>query len=175
MRDKIKPTIVLTAICIIASLILVGAFEVTKDRIAAQKQEKFSSSVKALFGDCRYTLLDDNFGADEIRSIAVTENGKTAFQICVDGYSKGGIEVLIGMDEAGKVCGMEFVSLGETPGLGTKIRDNEDFRRQFMGADSTEYSFDAITGATYSSKGMKNAVDTAIRVYSENKEAILNG
>lgn len=175
MRDKIKPTLVLTIICIIASLVLVGAYEITKDSIAQQQQEKFSSSVEALFGKCGYTLLDDNFGADEVKSIAVTDNGKTAFQICTDGYSKGGIEILVGIDENGSVCGIEFVSLGETPGLGTKVRDNADFRQQFMGADSTEYAFDTITGATYSSKGMKKAVDTAIQVYSENKEAILNG
>lgn len=175
MKDKIKPTLVLTLICVIASLILVAAFEITKDRIAAQQQEKFKSSVEALFGECEYKLLDDNFGADEIESIAVTEDGKTAFQICADGYSKGGIEILVGIDENGKVCGIEFVSLGETPGLGTKVRDNSDFRKQFIGADSTDYSFDAITGATYSSKGMKNAVDTAIQVFNNNKEAILNG
>ena len=175
MRDKIKPTFVLSVICMAAALLLVLAYEVTKESIAAQQADKFSASVEALFGECEYTLLDTNFGRDEIDSIAVTENSETAFKITVDGYSKGGIEVLVGIDESGSVCGIEFVSLGETPGLGTKIRDNADFREQFMGASGTDYQFDTITGATYSSKGMKKAVDTAIEFYNENKEAILNG
>ena len=50
MKDKIKPTLVLTVICVIASLLLVFAYELTKDRIAEQKTAKFNSSVEALFG-----------------------------------------------------------------------------------------------------------------------------
>ena len=96
-------------------------------------------------------------------------------KVSVDGYSKGGINILVGIDENGTVCGIEFVSLGETPGLGTKIRDNEDFRRQFYGASAPDVQIDTISGATFSSKGLKNAVDTALKVYSENKEVILNG
>lgn len=175
MKDKIKPTLVLTIICVVASLLLVLAYEATKENISAQQEKKFQTSVEALFGECEYTLLDDDFGKSEIAAIAVTSDKKTAFQMCVDGYSKGGIEFLIGIDENGAVCGIEFVSLGETPGLGTKVRDEASFREQFMGASDTSYSFDAITGATYSSKGMKKAVDTALTVYNENKEAILNG
>ncbi len=175
MKDKIKPTLVLTAICMIASLLIVFAYELTKENIAVQQQEKFRASVEALFGKCEYTLLDDNFGSDDIVAIAVTDKNEVAFQMCVDGYSKDGIEVLIGIDEKGAISGIEFIALGETPGLGTKIRDENSFAEQFIGADSTDYSFDAVIGATYSSKGMKSAVDTVLEVYNENKEAIVNG
>ena len=85
MRDKIKPTFVLSVICMAAALLLVLAYEVTKESIAAQQADKFSASVEALFGECEYTLLDTNFGRDEIDSIAVTENSETAFKITVDG------------------------------------------------------------------------------------------
>ncbi len=34
MKDKVKPTLVLTVICVIASLLLVFAYELTKDRSA---------------------------------------------------------------------------------------------------------------------------------------------
>lgn len=175
MKDKIKPTLVLTVICIIAAFLLVMAYEATKESISAQQVKKFQSSIENLFGDCDYKLLDENFGSENISAIAVTSDNKTAFQICVDGYSKDGIEVLIGINENGAVSGIEFVSLGETPGLGTKVRDEASFRKQFIGASDTDYQFDAVTGATYSSKGMKKAVDTVIDIYNENKEAILNG
>ena len=108
-------------------------------------------------------------------AIAVTNDGKTAIQVCVDGYSKDGINVLIGIDENGALSGIEFVSLGETPGLGSKVRDEASFRKQFIGITEAPESFDAISGATFSSKGMKKAVDTAMNVYNENKEAILGG
>ena len=175
MKDKILPTIVLTIICTAAALLLTFAHEVTKDSIAGQKELKFSKSVERLFGDCEIRMLDSSFGCDEIKNIAVTPDGKTAVEIVADGYSKGGIDVLIGFDENGAVCGIEFVALGETPGLGSKVSDEECFRKQFIGASDDSYSFDAISGATFSSKGMKHAVDTAMKVYNENKEAILNG
>lgn len=175
MIGKILPTIVLTVICTAAALLLTLAHEVTKDSIAEQKELKFSKTVEQLFGECEIKLLDDNFGVDEIKSIAVTSDGRTAVEIVADGYSKGGIDVLIGFDESGAVSGIEFVSLGETPGLGSNVRDQEWFREQFIGATDDSYTFDAISGATFSSKGMKHAVDTASKVFNENKEAILNG
>lgn len=175
MKDKIKPTLVLTAICVISALLLVLAHEATKDSIAEQNYNKFRSGVVELFGECDYKLLDTDFGAEEIAAIAVTDDKRVAFQMCVDGYSKGGIEVLIGIGDDGKISGIEFIALGETPGLGTKVRDESSFTEQFIGASDTDYKFDTITGATYSSKGMKHAVDTALSVYNENKEAILNG
>ena len=187
MKDKILPTIVLTIICTVAALLLVLAHEATKDSIAEQKELKFSKTVEQLFGNRspagdrspagnrEIKTLDSNFGCDEIKNIAVTSDGRTAVEIVADGYSKGGIDVLVGFDENGAVLGIEFVALGETPGLGSKVRDEEWFRKQFIGAADDSYSFDAISGATFSSKGMKRAVDTAIKVYNENKEAILNG
>lgn len=175
MKCKIMPSLVLTIICAVAAVLLVFSYELTKDRIAEQKQIRFNKSVTALFGETESMLLNDNFGEDSIQAIAVTPDKKTAIQVAADGYSKGGINVLIGIDENGTVSGIEFVSLGETPGLGTKIRDNEDFRQQFYGASAPDVQIDTISNATFSSNGLKNAVDTALKVYSENKEAILNG
>ena len=175
-ENNIKPTVVLTVICVIASLLLVFAHELTKENIAKQKELKFTSSGEALFGktDCR--LLDTTFGSDDVEAIAVTSDGRTAIQVCTDGYSKDGINILVGIDENGAVSGIEFVSLGETPGLGSKVRDIPEFRTQFYGADSPQsVPFDAVSGATFSSRGMEKAVVAALNVYTNNKEAILNG
>ena len=175
MKDKVKPTIVLTVICVIASLLLVFSYELTKDRIAEQKSLKFSQSVEALFGKTESKVLQLKCGYDEIETIAVTPDKKTVIQVCTDGYSKDGINILVGFDEKGSITGIEFVSLGETPGLGSKVRDEADFRKQFYGLAAPSESFDAISGATFSSNGMKHAVNTALKAYNENKEAILGG
>jgi len=175
MKDKVKPTLVLTVICVIASLLLVFAYELTKDRIADQKAQKFYTSAEALFGKTEYRIVNTKCKYDEVESIAVTSDKKTVIQVCTDGYAKEGINILVGIDEQGAVSGIEFVSLGETPGLGSKVRDEADFRKQFYGLTAPSESFDAISGATFSSKGMKHAVDTALNAYNENKEAILGG
>ena len=175
MKDKIKPTFVLTVICVIASILLVFAYELTKERIADQKAQKFYSSVEALFGKTEYRIVDLKNSNDEVQSIAVTPDNKTVIQVCTDGYAKDGINILVGINEKGRISGIEFVSLGETPGLGSNIRDDAEFRKQFYGKKEPKDEFDAVSGATFSSNGMKHAVDTALNVYNENKEAILGG
>jgi electron transport complex protein RnfG len=173
--SKIIPSLVLTVICVVASLLLVFSHELTKDRIAQQKEQKFNASVEALFGKTDSKLIDGNFG-DGIEAIAVTPDKKTAVQVVADGYSKGGINILVGIDENGEISGIEFVSLGETPGLGSKVRDIPTFREQFYGkSNSNQVELDAVSGATFSSRGMEKAVNTALDAYNNNKEAILNG
>lgn len=175
MKDKIFPTISLTVICVVAALLLTFAHEGTKDSIAKQRELKFSSTVEQLFGDCETKMLDTTFDVEGVKTIAVTSDGRTAVEVVVDGYSKGGIDILVGFDADGKLCGIEFVSLGETPGLGSKVQDVGSFRKQFYGETEVGDKLDAISGATFSSKGMRSAVNTALKVYTENKEAILNG
>lgn len=175
MKENIIPTLVLTFICAAASLLLVLAHEMTKENIAEQKENKFSTSVEMLFGKTDITLLDTNFGSDDIEAIAVTPDGKTAVQVITDGYSKDGINVLVGIDENGKISKIEFIALGETPGLGSKVKDNEEFREQFYGKSASPVELDAVSGATFSSNGMKAAVEEALDVYNNNKEAILSG
>lgn len=176
MKDKIKPTLILTIICTAAALLLVLAYEMTKDRIAEQRALKFNKNVEVLFGVCGTTMIDDNFGYDEVQNIAVTSDGKTVVQVCTDGYSKGGINILVGIDENGVLTGISFISLGETPGLGSKVRDEPSFiQNNFIGLTEAPETIDSISGATFSSKGMKKAVEIAMNVYNENKEAILDG
>ena len=175
MKDKIKPTLVLTVICVISSLLLVFAYELTADRIEEQKAQKFNTCVESLFGKTESRIVSLKCKLDDIETIAVTPDKKTVIQVCSDGYAKDGINILVGIDENGAISGIEFVSLGETPGLGSKVRDEADFRKQFYGLKHPQNEFDAISGATFSSKGMKHAVDTALNAYNENKEAILGG
>ncbi len=176
MKGNITPTIVLTIICTAAALLLVLAYELTKDRISEQREQKFNESVESLFGECETTIIDDNFGYDEIQKIAVTSDGKTVMQICTDGYAKDGINILVGIDENGILSGISFISLAETPGLGTKIRDESSFiDKNFIGITEAPDNIDSISGATFSSKGMKNAVEIAMNAYNNNKEAILGG
>lgn len=176
MRDNIRPTIILTIICTAAALLLVLAYEMTKDRIAEQRLLKFNKSVEVLFEDCETKMIDSNFGYDEVQAIAVTSDGKTVVQVCTDGYSKDGINILVGIDENGVLTGISFISLGETPGLGSKVKDNPSFiKNNFIGLTEAPETIDSISGATFSSNGMKKAVEIAMNVYNENKEAILGG
>ena len=77
------------------------------------------------------------------------------------------IEVMITVDEAGRILTMtvgQNASFDETEGLGTKVKD-EAFIAQFLGQTgpfALGGNIDAVTGATYSSKGVVEAVNAAL-------------
>ena len=153
--------------------LLVAANAATKDKIVQAQEDKFSKSISDTFGKADYTTVD--LSIDGIDSVTKDENGRIIFEITADGYAKGGLHLLIGFDNQGAVEGISFLSIDETPGLGTKVQDDKSFTEQFKGVSSADYDFSVITGATYSSNGMKSAVDQALKAYNEHKEEILNG
>lgn len=173
MKEKIMPPLVLTLISTIVCALLVAANAVTKDKVVQAQEEKFNKSLSETFGEADYNSVDMEI--EGIDSVTRDDKGRIIFEVTADGYAKGGLHLLIGFDEQGTVEGISFLSIGETPGLGTKVQEDKSFLEQFFGASSTDYDFSVITGATYSSKGMKSAVDLAVKSYNEHKEEILNG
>lgn len=173
MKEKIMPPLVLTLISVIVCALLVAANTATKDKIAKAQEDKFSKALTETFGKADYTSAD--ISIDGIDSVTCDENGRVIFEVTADGYSKGGLHLLIGLDSSGAVENISFLSIGETPGLGTKVKEDKSFTEQFKGVSSPDYDFSVITGATYSSKGMKSAVDLVLNAYAEHKEEILNG
>lgn len=166
------PPLVLSVVCIAVSGLLAFANQLTAPRIAKAQEEKLSKSLVEVFGEADYKTLDKSF--ENVNQVITDENNRAVFDITVDGYSKDGIEALIGIDSEGKVCGIGIVSLKETTGIGTRIQAN-DYIQKFIGLDNDDFPDDTIiSGATYSSKGMRNAVSIAVSTYSQNKEVIFS-
>lgn len=183
MKEKIMPPLVLMIISVVVCALLVAANAATKDKIIQAQEDKFNQSLTETFGEADYKScdveIDEIFGID---SVTRDENGRIIFEITADGYAKGGLHLLIGFDPDGEIEGISFLSIGETPGLGTKVQEDKSFVEQFKGLSaeqfmvtSSDYDFKPITGATFSSKGMRSAVDSAMIAYYEHKEEILNG
>lgn len=173
MKEKIMPPLVLMLISVIVCALLVAANAATKDKIVQAQEDKFNKSLSDTFGDADYASVDIDI--EGIDSVTRDQNGRIIFEVTADGYAKGGLHLLIGFDGEGAIEGISFLSIGETPGLGTKVQEDASFIEQFKGVSSADYDFSTITGATYSSKGMKSAVDLALNAYTEHKEEILNG
>lgn len=205
-NEKIKPSLVLTLICIISCALLVIAYNATYVDNSGVITDKMLGGLQEIYGTSEgYKMLDST--PKGINSV-LTDGTNYAYEITEDGYSKGGLHVLVGIDANGAVAGVSILTIGETPGLGTKVQDSE-FRDQFKGltfdklpkaaaedtsapkkyvwgekeeiaslkaaADavppSDEFQLDAVTGATFSSKGMNRAVTTALNAYNESKGA----
>ena len=186
MKEKIMPPFVLTLICIIVCGLLVFAYNCTYVDSAGVLTDDMKKGCEEIFGQGNYEIiLEPNtekktpvtFGTEGVNSIITDkENNACLIEITQDGYSKGGIHILVGINDEGAAEGIYFLSIGETPGLGTKVQ-NAEFLDKFKGfnVSSDENSIDNVTAATYSSRGMKAAVKKAVQLYSEHKEEIFNG
>ena len=186
MHDKKKmilPPIVLAVVCALCCGLLAVANAVTKDKIAAAEEDAILESLSALPGAGTFEEVDlDSIQPAEVdkttlTAVYVDEHQQAAFLVTADGYNKGGIQVIIGIDADGALTDVSFVNLTETPGLGTKLKTNPELLvSNLIGLTDRDSvnAADNITGATYSSKGLKRAIQCAMDTYAANKEAILS-
>ena len=135
-KDKIKPPLVLTLICLITCGLLVAAYEATYVDSTGVITEKLTAGLTEVYGSAEgFEMLKNDDGTvktyEGVTSV-LSDGTNTAFEITADGYSTGGLHVLVGVDEYGSVSGVSIMTIGETPGLGTKVQD-ESFLNQFKG------------------------------------------
>ena len=176
MIKYIKPPLVLMIITAVTVGLLIGVHELTYvDK---------SGDVSYLTDDCIELLGDDSYSLSDFtfdgvyKTIIGDKKSGVAFEVITKGYNSDGIDVLVAIKD-GEVLGVRPVSISETPGLGTNV-ENESFLSQFVGK-STQLSvaksatkdneISAYTGATKSSRGVTNAVNTALNAYNSAKEA----
>lgn len=152
-----------------------------KDKIAAAEAASIQESLQQLPNAGNFTEVSDFQPANNEKATAtavyVDENQQTAVLVTANGYNKGGLQVVIGLDAEGTVTGITFVSVTETPGLGTKVQSNPELLTDHLVGLSDAAAVeqvDGITGATYSSNGMKAAVTCAMDTFAQSKEAILS-
>lgn len=176
-KAMILPPLVLAVICAVCCAFLALANMVTKDKIAAAEADAIQSSLQQLPDAGTFEEITD-FTPENNEKATTTglyqdEKGQFAVLVTADGYNKGGLQVVIGVDKDGAVTGVSFVTVSETPGLGTKVQSNPELLVDNLVGLSDETvvnGVDNITGATYSSKGMKAAVNCALATVSANQE-----
>lgn len=95
------------------------------------------------------------------------------------GFS-GLVKIMIGFTENGIIENIEVLEQKETPGLGTKMKD-EKFLKQFRGIDPATYNLkvkkdggdvDALTGATITTRAFGEAVQMGYDEFVENSEVL---
>ena len=178
----IKPAVTLASVTTVVSAALIIAHNLTYVDTTNLLTEKLAKKCVSLMGEGSYSIVSDWQEAgyaiprpDSVSKLIVGNNGKLAFDIVANGYNKGGLDLLISMNTYGSVEGIEVVSITETPGLGTNVNDPA-FLSEFSGISDkavivkktpvSANEVETVTGATYSSKGVASAVNTAISVYA---------
>jgi len=189
LRDLIKMVVVLVVICTTSGVVLSYVNEATK----APREYQYikfvqEPSMKAVLPGyendpikdrMRVAVGEDDEGSPVEKVIFPAKKDGETFAVAYSSAAKGYhdlIEIMVGVKPDGTLTGVSIMSHTETPGLGARIVEPH-FTEQFAGLDldtaklaSEGGKVDALSGATYSTVGVINAVDEALKQFSEIKE-----
>ena len=170
-KNRLRPIAVLTAICLLAGLLLGIVNIFTAPRIA----ENAGREMRQL----RLSLLP---GVDSFEEVEMTplpagvtavykaENGAGyVIEAFGEGF-KGPVPVMVGINAQGVITGVRFLENDETPGLGDVMVTDPAFAQQFVNrtADPIHTNdVDAIAQATVSTVACIEAVNAAIACYRQ--------
>lgn len=182
-RDMIRYGIVLLLFCAIAAGGLAFTYAATRPQIEAQAKAESERACKVVMPGAEFKRRDDLLqkvesiypdvlGQGKGKIFEGFKNGKmvgVVVQLAPRGYG-GPVAVAVAIQD-GKVTGFTVVDHKETAGLGSKIKDDPAWGKQFIGKtakDQLEVKKDvvAITGATKSSKAATQGVKIALEVYT---------
>ena len=160
--DFIKPVLVLTLICVVVSAALAFTYNFTAPVIADnQQREAEAARIELLPAAVSFEQIPCDI--ENIESI-YKDSGGGGFVITANAKGYGGdVTVRIGLDSEGNIIGINAVGEGETSGIGSNALESEYLDRFVTSADSA--GVDEISGATYSSRAVKQAVKLALEAF----------
>lgn len=188
----LKDALVLFLITVVAGALLGLVNQVTLEPIAKSKQKAKEEAYQVVFADSikfeENSEINDKLASATFDGAEVTEvleakdaDGNTLGYVmnltAKEGYG-GDITFTIGVTTEGTMTGLSVLSHSETAGLGANCT-TESFQSQFVGLKGPEitYSkegasadneFDAISGATITSKALTKAINAGLGFLSEN-------
>ena len=160
------PIIVLTLVVFIAVTVLSYTHDLTKGAIENQKWAKIESVLNQIFP--AYNNYNTHAECEDICVIYDESDNLLGYAFLATGKGYGGdIEILVGLKDPDTVKGIVIISHSETPGLGSRITE-DDFRAKFVNIPISNVDLtanggtvDGLTGATISSTATVNAVREA--------------
>ena len=138
---------------------------VTKDKIAANELAVMEEAMGRIFVLCdKIEAIEGEYEKPVIAVYAVYREGEMlgyGIQSTPMGF-KDGIGLIVGADVKGNCLGVEITSISDTPGVGTKVNEG-NFLFGFKGLNGENVNeYDTISGATISSKAVKQGVAAAL-------------
>jgi len=174
MKQLLKFGLILAIICLVATLVLAVTYEVTKPKIEEQQRLEEEAALRLVLPEAGSFTKKQLDGIEYYEAI----KGGTTIGYCVkavaNGYG-GYIYMIVGIDLAGTIEGIEILQHQETPGLGSKIKEVRPgekepwFLKQFKGKAASgielRKNIDSITGATISSKAVTDCARKTIDTF----------
>ena len=165
----IKPIVVLVLISAIGTAALSITNVITTPVIAAQMAAaEEAAKQEVLPGGSDFAPVEDMTGFNSaIVACEAAGNGTGwVFTTETKGF-RGTVRTMLGINTDGAITGTKVVDHGETEGIGTKaVKDGSDFLKQLTGMKREDKdSIVAVTGASFSSSAVKQAVNAVFDAY----------
>lgn len=193
MKEIIKSTSVLLIIALVAGFLLGFFNNLTKEPIAQRKElakvESFNKIIDSKFKIDTDVNIAEDFDSEYV-GVSLDEayvfedeegelKGIVALVTTTEGYKDDiqmsvGIEMVSQSAKTGEICGIDFLSINETPGLGMNVTD-EDYIKQYIGKSVelmvsknavSENQIDTVSGATITSEAVTEAVNAVLAFYN---------
>ena len=172
----------LVVVTLVASTALGYVYELTKGPIAAAKLAAKIAAIDEVVVDYDNNPVDEMYkipmeGSEDSLEVYPAKKGEKLIASAIRSYSPkgygGNIWLMVGLLPDGKINNIAVLEHKETPGLGTKM-NNEEFKNQFLGKDPASFKLkvqkdggdvDALTGATITSRAFGSATQLAFDAY----------
>lgn len=193
LKEIFRMALVLTIVTGVWGALLSLVNIATKDQIEYQriKNIKAPALKKALIVDYtndpvkdrkKIIIGQDKQGNPIQRTIFLAKQNGKLVAVALEAYGTGyegdvGVMLSINIDE-NKLGSISVTTHSETPGVGTKPINSQEFLGQFKNKSiNKDFSptggvIDALTGATYTSNGIMKAVNNGVEIYKNHKNKI---
>jgi electron transport complex protein RnfG len=189
MRDIIRMIVILAVLSAFSGGLLAAVKSGTAEKIEYQQLTFVKGpAIKEILEGASNDPIIDRFklkDGDVERSffVGVFDGNPKAVVFETFGKGFGGdVGMMVGVDlETDALLGIGVTVHSETPGLGSRAKDDPTFRAQFKGLPFLEPfkvksdggQIDAVSGATVTSKGVCGAVTDSQRFYKKLKPQII--
>ena len=174
-QEKTKAALVMVLVFAVFALALTGlnialAPAIERSAAAGQLAPLYAVMPDAAGFEPLYDSADPSASAlsgvsDKVRGV-YAENGGAGYVLLLstsEGYTKEPIELTMAVDNEGKIIALEVTAYPETKEIGSAYVES------FAGQDSTLAAVGLVSGATYSSSAVKNAVADGFAALIDNE------
>lgn len=164
---------ILLGICVVVALLLGIVNSITEPIITRMQKEKTAAAMAQVLPADDYEEMAFTYEnvAAMYRAISGGEQIGYVVEVKASGFG-GAMSLVVGVDMDGKVTSVAVTDHSETKNIGTKVADDASVLGRFAGMSGTitvntgENRFDAVSGATVTSKAVTAAVNTALNAVS---------
>lgn len=165
MKEHIKRALLLAFICALSAGTLGYFYQLTTPVI---KEQQIRTQISLQREVLPQAMEFKEITVDDYTVYLGLSNGDVVggtAKITIRGYG-GNIDLIVGIDKSRKVTGVRVLSHNETPGLGEKVT-KDNYLEQYINKSSNDINtVKFITGATISSKAIREGVKRGITLIS---------